>query len=420
MFVIDDLSAWEILESRGRPTVAVSVTFRGGATGMTQVPSGGSPGKHGGVERRDGDPRRFGGLGVLGVCRTIETEVRDAVVGRRFAELTDLDRALTNLDGTADKSRLGANTTLGVSQATAVALAAHRGVPLHRLLSSCAGTAERLPLPFFNVVNGGAHATNRLRMLEFMIAPVGAPSIREGVRWCAEIYARLQRNVLRGYGNINLGYEGGFAPDIVEPEEALRLILEATVDAGYTPGTQIGLAIDAEADSLVADGGYDLGGPVVSTTGLVDRYEHMTGTHFVFSVEDAVAAPDRDGWALLRSRLGDRLQLVADAALGTQAGNIRDAAGAGLGNAALIKPNQAGTVTETLEAIAAARDVGWTAMISHRSGETGDTFIADLAVATGVGQIKAGAPAGGERVAKYNRLIEIEMRSGDLPVGPPL
>jgi enolase len=412
MFIVDVVAAMEVLDSRGRPTVAARVVLGAGEVGRTQVPSGASTGEHKAVERRDGDPSRYGGAGVLDVCQAIESEIAKTIRGRRFDSLASLDGALIELDGTPDKRRLGANALLAVSQAAAYALAAGAGQPLHAYLSRLIGVQPSLPVPHFNLINGGAHAANALRLQEFMVAPTGAPSMAEAVRCGAEVYAALRKLVVERYGTAGVGDEGGFAPDLSTPEEALDLLVDAIGVAGYRAGAEVELALDPAANGFYGQGDYDLGGAAVGAQGLIRRYQQLIDAYPIRSIEDGLAEQDRAGWQALTRAVGGMVQVVGDDLLVTDPERIHQAARERLATAALIKPNQAGTVTETLEALAAARAAGWGAMLSHRSGETTDTFCADLAVAAGVGQIKAGAPARGERVAKYNRLLEIAATSG--------
>jgi len=420
VFTITELTAREVLDSRGRPTVAARLVLDSGAVGATQVPSGASTGEHEAVERRDGDPARYGGAGVLQACHAIESEIGKALDDRSFRDLAELDKALIELDGTPDKARLGANALLAVSQAATCALAVAAGVPLHVYLSELIGVPARLPVPHFNVINGGAHAANALRLQEFMAAPVGAPSMAEALRCGAEVYAALRGLVVERFKTAGVGDEGGFAPDLTTPEEALELLVDAVVAAGYRPGRDVAFALDPAANGFFLGEGYDPGDGRVGTSDLIDRYARLIRAYPVRSIEDGLAETDRQGWRMLTAGLGAWVQIVGDDLLVTSPARIRAAARERLATAALIKPNQVGTVTETLAALAAAREAGWGAMISHRSGETADTFIADLAVAAGVGQIKSGAPARGERVAKYNRLVEIEATSGHgLPYGLP-
>jgi enolase len=380
------------------------------------VPSGASTGSREAVELRDGDPERFGGHGVRNAVASVNGEISEAISGRTFADLSQLDHALIDLDGTEMKSRLGANAVVGVSMAGARAMAHAADVPLWRFLNPPKVT-PRLPVPHFNVVNGGVHASNNLDFQEFMVAPIGAPSLAEAVRAGAEVYTVL-RGLLAGRGlATGLGDEGGFAPQIDRPEEVLDLLARAIDDAGYRAGPDgIALALDPAASEFYRDGVYQVAGEKLSSDDMIDRYEEIISAFPVWSVEDGLAEGDWEGWVRLTERLGDRVQLVGDDILVTNSSIITEAIGGRAGNAALIKVNQVGTVTETLAAMTVCREAGWGQMVSHRSGETEDTFIADLAVGSGCGQLKSGAPARGERVAKYNRLIEIE-RSEALPFG---
>jgi enolase len=405
---IETLTAIEILDSRARPTLAVTVGLPGSVTARAGVPSGASTGSREARELRDGDVARFGGLGVRRAVEHVNGEIAAAVRGRSFTGLAEMDAALIELDGTPDKTRLGANATVGVSMAVARAIALAAGRPLWQSLAP-PGVTPRLPVPHFNVVNGGAHAPNRLDFQEFMLAPLGAPTVAEAVRAGAEVYAAL-RGQLTGLGlSTGLGDEGGFAPEIDSPEEVLTLLVTAIQAAGYRTGREgIAIALDPAANGFYSGGTYHVAGQALSSAEMVERYAEMTARFPVWSIEDGLAESDWDGWAQLAARLGDRTQLVGDDILVTNPAIIREAIERKVANAALIKPNQIGTVTETLEAMRICREAGWAQMVSHRSGETEDSFIADLAVASGCGQIKSGAPARGERTAKYNRLIEIE------------
>ena len=365
---------------------------------------------------RDGDPDRFGGSGVLTAVANVNGEIAETVRSRRFKDLTDLDETLIALDGTPDKGRLGANAIVGVSMAAARAGAAAAGEPLWRALAPD-GVAPRLPVPHFNVVNGGVHARNDLDFQEFMIAPLGAPTLAEAVRAGAEVYAELRRLLAAAGHETGLGDEGGFAPEIDRPEEVLAVLVAAIEGAGYTPGREgVAIALDPASSEFWEDGRYLVAGESLSTDDMIDRYEQMVADFPIWSLEDGLAERDTDGWVRLTGRLGDRIQLVGDDNLVTNPAIIARAVADGAGNAALIKVNQVGTVTETLEAMAVCRRAGWAQMVSHRSGESVDSFIADLAVGTGCGQLKSGAPARGERVAKYNRLLEIGA-GGDLSFG---
>ena len=413
---VSDLSAVEVLDSRGRPTLAVTLVLEDGTRARAGVPSGASTGSREAVELRDGDPDRFGGSGVLTAVANVNGEIAETVRSRRFKDLTDLDETLIALDGTPDKGRLGANAIVGVSMAAARAGAAAAGEPLWRALAPD-GVAPRLPVPHFNVVNGGVHARNDLDFQEFMIAPLGAPTLAEAVRAGAEVYAELRRLLAAAGHETGLGDEGGFAPEIDRPEEVLAVLVAAIEGASYTPGREgVAIALDPASSEFWEDGRYLVAGESLSTDDMIDRYEQMVADFPIWSLEDGLAERDTDGWVRLTGRLGDRIQLVGDDNLVTNPAIIARAVADGAGNAALIKVNQVGTVTETLEAMAVCRRAGWAQMVSHRSGETVDSFIADLAVGTGCGQLKSGAPARGERVAKYNRLLEIGA-GGDLSFG---
>jgi enolase len=408
MLTIEELSAVEILDSRAHPTLAVTVRLSGDVTARAGVPSGASTGSREARELRDQDSSRFGGLGVRTAVGHVNGEIAAALCGRTFANLAEVDAALIDLDGTPGKARLGANAIVGVSMATARAIAVGAGVPLWWSLAP-PGIRPRLPVPHFNVINGGVHAPNRLDFQEFMLAPLGAPSVAEAVRAGAEIYAAL-RGKLGALGlSTGLGDEGGFAPEIDSPEEVLSLLAAAIEDAGYRAGRDgVAIALDPAASEFYAAGAYAVAGERLSGAEMIERYAEMTERFPVWSIEDGLAESDWDGWERMAARLGGKIQLVGDDILVTNPAIIREAADRKIANAALIKPNQIGTVTETLEAMRVCREAGWAQMVSHRSGETEDTFIADLAVGSGCGQIKSGAPARGERTAKYNRLVEIE------------
>jgi enolase len=416
VFRVESLSAVEILDSRSRPTLAVTVGLEGGAAARAGVPSGASTGSREAKELRDGDASRFEGRGVTKAVGHVGGEIADRIVGARFETLAELDQALISLDGTPDKSRLGANAIVGVSIAVARAVAQAAGEPLWKTVT-VPGAEPRLPVPHFNVVNGGVHAPNRLDFQEFIIAPLGAPSEAEAVRAGSEIYGAL-RHILSGQGfATGLGDEGGFAPELDSPEEVLAVLVEAIERAGYRAGRDgVALAMDPASSEFFTDGVYRVAGETLSSDDMIDRYAQMVDRYPVWLIEDGLAESDWDGWQRLTAKLGERVRLVGDDILCTNPAIITEAIERGVGNAALIKVNQIGTVTETLEAMAICRRAGWAQFVSHRSGETEDTFIADLAVGTGCGQIKTGAPARGERVAKYNRLIEIEA-SEPLPYG---
>ncbi len=420
-YTVSKVQALEILDSRGRPTLEVSVELDNGPTGVAGVPSGASTGTREAVELRDGDPKRFKGAGVTKAVNNVNTEINGLLSGKSWKSLEELDRAVIELDGTETKSRLGANATVGASMAAARAMAAADGKPLYAWLASDQALL-RLPVPNFNVVNGGAHAQNPLEFQEFMLAPLGAPSFSEALRAGAEIYQAL-KGLLHSRGHATgLGDEGGFAPALGTPEEVLDLLVEAITAAGYTPGRDgVAIALDpASSEMREQDGAYRYSpGVKLTTDQMIDRYEELVGRYPIWSIEDGLAENDWDGWVKLTARLGERVQLVGDDLFVTNPAIIREGIERKAANSALIKLNQIGTVSETLEAISVCRAAGYTQFISHRSGETPDTFIADLAVASGAGQIKTGAPARGERVAKYNRLVVIEAETGHLPYGMP-
>ena len=420
-YTVSTVQALEILDSRGRPTLEVTLKLDSGATGVAGVPSGASTGSREAVELRDGDPKRFKGAGVTKAVGNVNGEISNLLVGREWKSLDELDRAVIDLDGTPNKGRLGANATVGVSMAAARAMSLQDGQPLYRWLAADQSLL-RLPVPHFNVINGGAHAQNELEFQEFMLAPLGARSIAEAVRAGAEIYQTL-RGILHSKGHsTGLGDEGGFAPALSTPEEVLDLLVEAIKAAGYTPGPEgVALALDpASSEMHEADGTYRYSpGTRFTTDQMIDRYDELTSRYPIWSLEDGLGEDDWDGWERLTGRIGERVQLVGDDIFVTNPSIIREAIGRKVGNSALIKLNQLGTVSETLEAIAVCREAGYTQMISHRSGETADTFIADLAVGSGAGQLKTGAPARGERVAKYNRLVAIEAENPGLPYGVP-
>jgi enolase len=417
---ITSVHAREIIDSRGNPTLSVTVTLDSGAQGAAAVPSGASTGIHEAVELRDGDPARYGGKGVLQAVENVNTEIASLAKGMDGFDQEHLDRALVSVDGTENKSRLGANATLGVSLATAHAAAAHFKKPLYRYLAeheflNVGGDATLIPLPLLNILNGGRHAEGSTDFQEFMIAPVGAPSFAEALRWSTEVYHALA-NILHQRGlPTTLGDEGGFAPPLASNDAAIDLILEAIEASGHNPGDEIAIALDPATSELERDGNYDLTreGRTLTREQMVDLWADWCRRYPIVSIEDGMAQEDWDGWRSLTARLGDRVQLVGDDLLVTNVQRIREGIRQEAANSVLIKVNQIGTLTETLDAIAEARRAGWTSVISHRSGETEDTTIADLAVATGAGLIKTGAPARGERTAKYNRLLAIEADLGE-------
>jgi len=406
--VISSVSALEILDSRGRPTVQATITLADGTVAVAGVPSGASTGSREAVERRDGDATRYAGLGVLGAVAAVRGEIGSCLTGREWPDLAAIDTALIELDGTPGKSRLGANAIVGVSMACARAMAASSDKALWQWLTP-EGIVPRLPVPHFNVINGGVHAPNPLDFQEFMIAPLGAPSFAEAVRAGAEIYAALRRLLTARGQTTGLGDEGGFAPQLAEPEEVLDLLVAAIADAGYVAGREgVAIALDPAASEFRGhDGRYRVAGQALSSAEMSERYAEIVGRYPVWLIEDGLAESDWDGWALLTRRLGERVLIVGDDIFVTNPEIIAEAISRDIGNSALIKVNQIGTVTETLAAIATCRDGGYAQFVSHRSGETTDTFIADLTVGAGCGLLKTGAPARGERIAKYNRLLEI-------------
>ena len=405
------IDALEILDSRGNPTLEATVELRGGASGRAAVPSGASTGAHEAVERRDGDPRRYLGRGVLQAVQAVTGEIAEALTDPAAPPLrgqTDLDQRLIALDGSKGKARLGANALLGVSLATAHALAAAAGEPLYQQLGG--DEARTLPVPLANILNGGAHAPGGVDIQEFMIAPIGLPSFREALRAVAEVYQTL-RGILRERGlPVALGDEGGFAPPLARNEEALELVLEAIVAAGYRPGAEIALALDAAASEWFADGQYQIAaeGWALSSDELIELWADWCERYPIISLEDGLDEDDWGGWPRLTERLAPLAQTVGDDLLVTNAARLKRGIAERAASSILVKPNQIGTLSETLDAVRIAQQAGWTAVISHRSGETEDTTIADLAVATNAGLIKTGAPARSERAAKYNRLLRIE------------
>jgi enolase len=409
---ISRIEGREVLDSRGNPTVAVDVALADGTVGQAMVPSGASTGAHEAVELRDGDKRRFGGKGVLTAVRHVNTEIAAALKGMDASDQRRIDLALIELDRTPNKGRLGANAILGVSLACARAATASLGVPAYRYLGGAG--AHVLPVPMLNILNGGLHARDSTDFQEFMVVPAGMPTFREALRCGAEVYAAL-RSVLHDRGaSTNVGDEGGFAPSLPSNVAAIEVILTAIAKAGYRAGQDCFLALDPASSSFYRDGVYRLERDKKSLTSaqMIDMWEEWVAKYPIVSIEDGLAEDDWDGWRLLTERLGDRVQLVGDDLLVTNVEFLRRAIRERCGNSILIKLNQIGTVTETIEAIQEARRAGWTAIVSHRSGETEDTTIADLAVAMGTGQIKTGAPTRSERTAKYNRLMRIEDELG--------
>jgi enolase len=407
----------EILDSRGNPTLRVRVGLDDGAEGTASVPSGASTGANEARELRDGDAHRFGGQGVERAIGSVVEAIAPALRGRDPSRQAEIDQALLDLDGTPDKSKLGANAILGVSMAVARAAARAAGLPLYAYLGGA--NACRLPVPMLNVINGGRHADNSLDFQEFMLVPHGAPSFREALRYGAETYHALKAVLKRRGLSTAVGDEGGFAPDLPGNEAACELIVEAIAAAGLKPGEQVAIALDPAASSFAVEGGYALsksGGGRLTSGELTALYGRWIGSYPIVSLEDGLGEEDWAGFAEQTAALGGRVQIVGDDLYVTNTAFIRRGIAERTTNAVLIKPNQIGTVTETLQAVALCREAGWRFVVSHRSGETDDSFIADLAVAAGGGQIKAGAPCRGERVAKYNRLLEIERELGPAAV----
>ena len=402
----------EILDSRGNPTVEVDVVLEAGDIGRAAVPSGASTGAHEAVELRDGDKSRYGGKGVRKAVGHVNKEIAAALRGAEATDQRGIDERLINLDGTANKSRLGANAVLGVSLAVARAAALAAGQPLYRYL---AGDGELLlPVPMMNILNGGKHAQTKVDFQEFMVVPAGAPSYAEGLRWGAEVFHALKQTLHERGLSTGQGDEGGFAPELEANEDAMTLLVQAIERSGHQPGKEVFIALDPAASELYRDGRYELTGEgrTLQAQEMVALWESWVDRYPVISIEDGLAEDDWDGWRTLTAQLGKRLQLVGDDIFVTNVVRLRHGIEGGIANSILIKLNQIGTLTETLETMATARRAGYSTVISHRSGETEDTFIADLAVATGAGQIKTGAPSRSERVAKYNRLLQIEEEVG--------
>lgn len=405
---IEEVVAREILDSRGNPTVEVEVLLMGGERGVAAVPSGASTGAHEAVELRDGDKKRYNGKGVLKAVQNVNDAICDAIVGLDAADQVTLDQVMIDLDGTPNKGALGANAMLGVSLAAARAAANAQQLPLYRYLGGV--SARTLPVPMMNILNGGKHADNSTDMQEYMILPVGAPSFREGLRWGAEVYHALKKVLHARKFNTNVGDEGGFAPSLSSNREALEVIVSAIEAAGYKPGKDIFLGMDPAATELYQDGKYVLAreGRTLTSKEMIDLYEGWLNEYPIVTIEDGLAEDDWEGWSQFKQRLGNRVQLVGDDLFVTNTSRLKRGIQEQAANSILIKLNQIGTLTETLEAIEMAKRAAFTAVVSHRSGETEDTTIADLVVATNAGQIKTGAPSRSERVAKYNRLLVIE------------
>lgn len=410
MPIIEQVAAREILDSRGNPTVEVEVALIDGTFARAAVPSGASTGEHEAVELRDGGSR-YGGKGVQKAVEAVLDQIAPAVIGLSADEQRLVDQTLLDLDGTADKSRLGANAILGVSLAVAKAAADSAGLPLFRYLGG--PNAHILPVPMFNILNGGAHADTGVDVQEFMVAPIGAPNFKEALRWGAEVYHALKA-VLKKQGlATGLGDEGGFAPDVAGTHAALDLICSAIESAGFKPGTDVALALDVAANGFYSGAGYNFEKQTRTAGQMGEFYADLIGAYPLVSIEDPFDENDWDGWVNLTTAIGDRVQIVGDDLFVTNPERIEDGIERGAANALLVKVNQIGTLTETLDAVTLAHNAGYRTMMSHRSGETEDTTIADLVVAVGSGQIKTGAPARSERVAKYNQLLRIEETLGD-------
>lgn len=413
MSEIVEVHAREILDSRGNPTVEVEVFLESGAHGRAAVPSGASTGKREALELRDGDRSRYVGRGVLKAVEHVNNVIAPEVVGLEVTEQAVLDQLLRELDGTKNKGKLGANAILGVSLAVAKAAAVELMLPLYRYLGGV--NARELPVPLMNLLNGGRHADNNLDIQEFMVVPVGASSFAEALRLGVEVFQTLRTLLKRKGYSTAVGDEGGFAPNLRSHEEAIELLIEGIEGAGHRPGEEVYLALDAAASEFYEKGWYRLGGKKeVSPEDLVELYASWVEQYPIISIEDGMAEEDWKGWKLLTERLGDRIQLVGDDLFVTSVELLEEGIERQVANAILIKPNQVGTLTETLEAIGVAKQAGYSAIISHRSGETEDTTIADLAVATSCGQIKAGAPSRAERTAKYNHLLRVEEELGEV------
>jgi enolase len=413
---IVDVYAREILDSRGNPTVEVDVLLEDGTLGRAAVPSGASTGAHEAVELRDGDPSRYLGKGVQKAVNNVIEKIAPEIIGFDATDQVGLDMTLIEMDGTPNKSNLGANAVLGVSLAAARAAAQSVGLPLYQYLGGV--NARRLPVPMMNILNGGKHADNNVDIQEFMIMPVGAPSFAEALRMGAEVFHNLKKVLKKRGLNTAVGDEGGFAPNLSSNEEACAVIMEAIEAAGYRPGEDVALAIDAAATEFFKDGRYMLEGKTFTAEDLIDFYASLVERYPILSIEDGLAEDDWENWPKLTARLGDRVQLVGDDLYVTNTQRLQKGIELRASNSILIKVNQIGTLTETLEAIEMARRAGFTAVVSHRSGETEDAFIADLVVATGTGMIKTGAPSRTDRVAKYNQLLRIEEELGDTAIYP--
>ncbi|USG59588.1 phosphopyruvate hydratase [Sneathiella marina] len=413
MSAIVDIIGREILDSRGNPTVEVDVLLESGAFGRAAVPSGASTGAHEAVELRDGDKSRYGGKGVLKAIESVNGEIFDVLSGRDADNQIALDRAMIELDGTANKGRLGANAILGISMAIAKASAEDCGLPLYRYVGGA--SARTLPVPMMNIINGGEHADNPIDVQEFMIMPVSADSLSDAVRMGSEVFQTLKQQLSNAGHNTNVGDEGGFAPNIASTRDALDFVMKSIEVAGYKPGEEIFLALDSASTEFFADGKYHLKGEnkVLEPGEMVDYYAALVGDYPIISIEDGMSEDDWAGWKLLTDKIGDKVQLVGDDLFVTNPVRLKDGIEQGVANSILVKVNQIGSLTETMEAVEMAHKASYTAVMSHRSGETEDATIADLAVATNCGQIKTGSLSRSDRLAKYNQLIRIEQELGD-------
>jgi enolase len=418
MSAILEITGREILDSRGNPTIEVDVHLESGAFGRAAVPSGASTGTHEAVEKRDGDKKRYLGKGVLEAAAAVNGEILDALSGIEAEEQAKVDRMLIELDGTPNKSRLGANAILGVSLAVAKAAAQHAGLPLYRYVGGTA--ARKLPVPMMNIINGGAHADNPIDLQEFMILPVAAPSFAEALRMGVEVFQALKAELKAAGHSTNVGDEGGFAPNLASADKALATITKAIERAGYKPGEQVALGLDAAASEFYKNGKYAMEGEgkTLDAGGMVKFYEELVKRYPIVSIEDGMAEVDWQGWAELTGSLGGKVQLVGDDIFVTNPKRLAEGIAKGVGNAVLVKVNQIGTLTETLETVEVAHKAGYRAVMSHRSGETEDATIADLAVATNCGQIKTGSLSRSDRLAKYNQLLRIEQELGQSAIYP--
>ncbi|MBS1171089.1 MAG: phosphopyruvate hydratase [Burkholderiaceae bacterium] len=418
MSAIVDIIGREIIDSRGNPTVECDVLLESGVMGRAAVPSGASTGSREAIELRDGDKSRYGGKGVLKACEHINTEISEAIMGLDASEQAFLDRTLIELDGTENKSRLGANAMLAVSMAVAKAAAEEAGLPLYRYFGGSG--SMQMPVPMMNIINGGAHADNNLDLQEFMIIPVGAPSFREAVRYGAEVFQTLKKILQERGLTTSVGDEGGFAPSVANHEEAIKLIIQAIEQAGFEPGRQIALGLDCAASEFYKDGKYHLEGEglTLSAQDFTNLLVTWCDKYPIISIEDAMAEGDWEGWEILTRALGKKVQLVGDDLFVTNTNILREGIQKGIANSILIKINQIGTLTETFAAIEMAKRAGYTAVISHRSGETEDSTIADIAVGTNALQIKTGSMSRSDRIAKYNQLLRIEEDLGEIASYP--